>query len=470
VSLASDEPFGHGAADFQQHSENMKLTNEMSAFRGAWFFAFAGMLVLSAIPLSAATSAKQAVPAEVAPVAVEPTIHDIESSNYDADFSPGEATTNTPAELDEIYAPNHGYLDSYGVNRPLDLLIAPLDSLYEKTGLRIGVANTMLFMQPMGGQSCRYGAAGDLDFMSSWTLIGRGTKDTGRFVFTGEYRYQMGSQPPSRIGGQMGTLLAPTGTFNDRGWVIRDAYWVQRLFDARVRILIGRADPSDYVGSYWLQNVNNSFVNRNFSANPAVPFPGHGPMLGISIRPTDQYYLTAGASNAYSTTIRDEIDTVFSEWEIFSFAEVGYTPTFKGLGAGRYAFGIWHMDARSQFGLPEDYGFTFIADQNLTKNLQVFARYCYSDGELTNVRQAGQIGLGLSGLLGRKDDLTGAAFALTVPWNEVSRNETVLEVFHRFQVSKNTQLSVGLQLIANPGNAPDNDTAGVFYARLRTSF
>jgi len=40
-----------------------------------------------------------------------PTVHDIESSVLDADFSPGEATTNTPAELDEIYAPHKGYLD-----------------------------------------------------------------------------------------------------------------------------------------------------------------------------------------------------------------------------------------------------------------------------------------------------------------------------------------------------------------------
>jgi len=400
----------------------------------------------------------------------EPTIHEIESSNFDADFSPGEATTNTPAELDEIYAPNNGFLDAWGVNRPLDMLIRPLDDLYEKTGLRIGVANTMLFMQPMGGESSRYGAAGDLDIMSSWTLIGRGTKDTGRFVFTGEYRYEMGAQPPSRIGGQMRTLVGPVNAFNDRGWVVRDAYWVQRLFDARVRILFGRADPSDYVGSHWLQNVNNSFANRSFAFNPAIPFPGHGPMLGVSVRPTDQFYITAGAANAYSQTIRMEVNTVFSEWDIFSFGEVGYTPTFKGLGAGRYAFGLWHMDARDLDNLPSDYGFTFIVDQNLTKNLQMFARYAYSDGTLTNIRQLGQLGFGLSGLFGRTDDLTGAAFSLAVPRSEATRNETVMEMFHRFQVSQNTQLSVGLQLIANPGNAPDNETAGVFYARIRTSF
>ena len=113
-------------------------------------------------------------------------MHDIESSALDADFSPGEATTNTAAELDEIYAPRDGYLDFTGVARPLDYLVNPLDALDEATGLRLGVAYSMLYLQPTGGLSGRYGAAGDLDFLSSWTLIGRGTKDTGRAVFTAD--------------------------------------------------------------------------------------------------------------------------------------------------------------------------------------------------------------------------------------------------------------------------------------------
>jgi porin len=85
----------------------------------------------------------------------------------------------------------------------------------------------------------------DLDVISSWTLIGRGTDDTGRLVATVEYRDKMGTQPPSVLGRQMGTLIAPTSAFNDRGLVVRDLYWVQKLFDARVRILMGRGDPSD---------------------------------------------------------------------------------------------------------------------------------------------------------------------------------------------------------------------------------
>jgi len=164
------------------------------------------------------------------------------------------------------------------------------------------------------------------------------------------------------------------------------------------------------------------------------------------------------------------IDSLFAEWDIFSFGEIGCTPTFRGLGEGRYSVGAWHMDARDKFDLPEDSGFTLGADQNLGDRLQLFARYACSDGTLTNVRQMGQLGSGLSGLLGRTEDLTGLAVSLNVPRNAPSRNETVLEAFHRFQLSEYNQLSVGLQLIANPGNAPDHETAGVFYARLRTSF
>ncbi len=416
--------------------------------------------------------AQSAVKPTGTPLAADtgPSMHTIESSNLDAGFSPGERTTNAAAELDEIYAPHDGYLNSTGIDRPLDLLANPLKELYNATGLRLGAANTMLFMQPVGGQSQKSGAAFDIDFISSWTLIGRGSEDTGRLVVTGEYREKIGDQPPSVLGGQMGTVVAPTNAFNDRGWVVRDLYWVQRLFDARLRVIVGRADPSDYVGAIWLGNVNNSFVNRSFSANPAVAFPGHGPMLGISIRPTDLFYLTGGASNAYSQTTTAQVDSLFSEWDFFEFGEIGYTPNFEGFGEGRYSLGLWHRDAREKLGLPEDEGITVILNQNLGEKLQVFARYAHSDGALTNVRQMAQAGLGLNGLLGRQDDLTGAAFSVNIPRSTASRTETVLEIFHRFQVSNYSQFSLGLQLIANPGNAANDEAAGVFYARLRTSF
>jgi porin len=436
----------------------------LAVFRG--LFGVVGMGVFFLDSLGAGEVAPMAPP----PEAEEVTIHEIESSNFDADLSPGEATTNVPAELEEIAVPQPGYLESLGAPSPMRWVVDPLEDLYRRTGLRLGVAHTILFLQPLGGQSSQYGSAGDLDFISAWTLIGRDTPDTGRFIFTTEYRYQVGNQPASLVGRQVGTLVAPTGAFNDRGWVVRDAYWVQRLFGGRLRVLFGRGDPSDYVGAHWLQNVNNSFINRSFSANPSVPFPGHGPLLGVSIRPVDWLYVTAGAANGYSDTTLLGVNSLVDEWDIFTFGEVGWTPTFKGLGEGRYAMGLWHMDARSIGNLPEDWGMTFIADQNLTDNLQVFARYSYADGALTNLRHSAQLGLGYGGLLGRPNDLTGAGFSLNAPVRTSSRNETVVEVFHRFQVTANNQLTVGFQAIANPGNAAEDVPAGMVYLRLRSSF
>jgi len=387
-----------------------------------------------------------------------------------AGFSPGESTTATEAELEEISRSEPSYLDPLGFERPLSWLSDGLGRMDQETGFRLGVAHTMLFGQPTGGLSNHSGAAGDLDIMTSWTLLGRGTEDTGRLVATVEYRYDIGAQPPSVIGGQNGTLVNLVNTFNDRGGVIRDVYWTQRLFDARLRILIGRADPSDYVGSHLMQNVNNSFVSRHFSANPAVPFPGHGPLIGVSLRPTDLFYLTGGASNAYSNTRTAGFDSLADQWELFSFVEGGYTPVIDGLGAGRYAVGFWHIDSRTETGLPSDHGITLLADQRLSEQWQVFARYAYSDGKTTNIRQLVQGGVGVNGLLGRDEDLTGLALSFAQPQAAASRNEKVVEVFHRIQATRHSQVSLGAQWIIAPGNTREENAMGFFYARLRTSF
>ena len=204
-----------------------------------------------------------------------PSMQTIESSNLDADFSPGERTTNAPAELDEIYADARRLFQFHRHRSALRSSLQPSDTLYEATGLRLGAANTMLYMEPIGGQSSQYGAAFDIDVLSSWTLIGRGTEDTGRLVVTGEYRKEIRGPARRRsLGGRWArSSLPPTHlTIEDgsSGTSIgsRDSSMRAFAFSSVA------ADPSDYVGAIWMGNVNNSFVNRSFSANPAVAFPG----------------------------------------------------------------------------------------------------------------------------------------------------------------------------------------------------
>ncbi|MBL9149050.1 MAG: hypothetical protein JNM94_10190 [Phycisphaerae bacterium] len=387
-------------------------------------------------------------------------------SVYDDGFSPADATTSTIKELDEIEAPHAGKFLMSFTDPVFDAIVGPLSSFYAQTGLRVGVAYTTVFQLGNAGVN---GFSGDLDIMTAWTLVGRGTPNTGTFVFTGEDRFRQADQPASAVGPDMGTLQPTTNGFNDRGWVVRDGYWLQRLFDNRLRLLVGRADLTDFVGAHRLQNLNSSFSNRWFSANPVVASPGHGPAAGLSFAPCDWFYVSAGLANAYNTTTTIGVDTL-DQGDFFYTAEVGLTPVFQGLGAGRYQLMLWRMDERPELGLPSDQGISVILNQEIGESLIAFARYGNSEATLTNVQNAVQAGVGLQNLFSQ-ESLTGVAGSWGEPDRAGWRDETVFELFHRIQLSRYSQFTVGGQVIFDPSNSPtDSDVVGVLTMRYRVAF
>lgn len=388
----------------------------------------------------------------------------------DVGLSPGDTPTAAVDEMYDISIPRRGILHLPGVERPIDDLVKELRKLQEQTGLRLSFAYTMLFQQATGGPGDRNGAAGDIDLMSAWTLLGRGTENTGTLVFTGEYRFKMGEQTPSQLGGVLGTLTNVTSAFNGRGWVVRDAYWLQRLLDGKLRVIVGRGDISDFIGGMRMQNVNNSFFNRAFSGNAAVAYPaGHGPAAGVSIVPNDFFYVTAGVQNSYSTSTTMGVSSL-DEGDFFYAAEAGITPNIESLGRGRYRVMFWYMNERPNLNLPSDQGFSLILDQDIGDRVLAFARYGHSDADLTNIKNMGQVGVGVRGLLGSEDDLTGLAASYAQPPGPGGRDEKVFEVFQRWQVTNRTQFTVGAQLILDPTNAPNDDALGVFSFRFRMDF
>jgi porin len=386
------------------------------------------------------------------------------------EFSPGEGGESGIDELERLAEPETSILDAVDYPGLSGLVRGRFDSLYRDTGLRLGLAATALGLTANGADD-PHGSAYDLDFMSAWTLVGRGTPDTGVLVATAEFRDRMGSDPASAVGPQLGTLINTVNAFNDRDWVMRDAYWLQRFNGGKLRVLIGRADTSDFVGQQPMQNVNALFANRSFSANPTVPFPGHGPTVGVSYRPSDRFYVTGGVANGYNNTRKSEFDTI-DDGDFFYSAEAGWTPQVEGMGAGRYSVMVWHIDSRTEngFNSPSDEGVTFVAGQQLGNRLQVWGRYAYADGATTNVRSLWQAGVGYGGLFGSPSNMSGLAASYAEPRTSVSREEKVIEAFQRIQLSRFTQLSAGVQVVFDPGNNPDEDQVELLYVRLRHAF
>ncbi len=409
-------------------------------------------------------------PAEAASPKSEFKIYSESHPYLNDEFSAGEGSESGIDELKRLQEPETAIFDYPAYSSPSSRAREELDSLYRDTGLRLGFAATGLGLWANGADDPN-GAAYDVDFMSSWTAVGRGTPDTGVLVVTGEYRSEIGSDPASAVGPQLGTLINTTNAFNDREWVARDAYWLQRFNDGKLRVLIGRADTSDFVGQQPMQNVNTLFVNRHVSGNPSVPSPGHGPTIGVSYRPGEQFYVTGGMANAYGDTTDSEFDTI-NDGDFFYNGEMGWTPQVEGLGRGRYSIMVWRIDERRENGFdsPSDDGATLVAGQQLSDRFQVWGRYSYADGETTNVRNLAQAGLGYSGLFGSPSNMTGLTASFAEPRLDTSQDEKVIEAFQRFQVARFTQLSVGFQFVFDPGNNPTENQVELFYVRMRHAF
>jgi porin len=353
-------------------------------------------------------------------------------------------------------------------NEWLNFLRDPLRELDAEHGLAITGAYTVLFQQSIG-PGAQAAVSGDFDLTVRWTPIGRGTKNTGSFYLNTEYRHDFGDlPPPSALGSQIGTLLATANGFSDRGWAVKDAYWVQRLFDDRLRVGLGRVDPENLVGNHLLQSTNTAFLNRAFSTNPTISFPGAGAGAAVSVRPVDWFYVSGGATNGYGSTTSVTID-LLDEWSLFEFAEIGFTPKLGDeLGAPRFRVAYWHLDTRDRTDQPSDEGFSLIYDHTLGP-VTLFVRYGYSNGALTRVRQSAQAGGAVAGLFGSAADLTGLAFGWSEPRADLP-DEKVLEAFHRLQLTGRIQVTFGAQVIFDPSNAPDVGALGVLSARFRLSF
>lgn len=417
-----------------------------SVVRGAARVAFC---VVAAVGFASHAFAQEAAPAPVATPAQVTTkpLGPTETSVF--------APTAIEQELEQI--------------RPGVRIKRRFDEIAEETNIRFGLAHTMLFQQATGGPGRRSGAAGDLDILAKWTLIGAGTKDTGILAFASEYRYQIGDMPPGSLGGEIGTLVPTTNGFGERPFIVKELYWDQRLFEDRFRFGLGRIDPENIFGSHRLQSANTSFLNKVFSGNVAVPYPGPGLTGAAQVKPTTWSFVTAGITDANGKATIGNFEGFFEDDEFMFFVEGGLTPTIDGLGQGRYKLSLWHIDEREDASKPSDDGFTLAMDQDLGERFLAFARYGHADGDATGISDSVQGGVGIKGVLG-KENMLGIAAAWSKPKDDDKRDEKVFEVFQRFQVTESAQITVGAEVIFDPSNAPDDDVIGVFSARLRLSF
>jgi porin len=387
------------------------------------------------------------------------------------------APDDVTRELEWLDKSKDTLFDNTATDRLLNRWRSKADQLKTGTGLDLGLAYTVLYQRltdTRDSHDPKQGAVGDLDIFGEWSLPGTEKERSGFLGFEAEVRTRLfTSSRPSDLGDSAGSLWETTNDFDTQDMSLVQLWWQQKFAEDALTYRIGKVDQTDFFDVGSLKSADLFFSNFAFSENPALanPDPGWGGAVHLDLD-KGWYLITAiGDANGSRTSIA--ANDLYDKNDYFTAAEFGLTPTIEGLGQGYYQLTAWHTDGRDNRNEPDQpsgKGFSLRFEQKVGEDVQTFVTYSRASGGATDVRQLVTAGLGLSGIFGNRDDITGVAVAWGQPEDRSLRNQYVAELFYRVQLTEHIQVTPDLQLIAEPSRNRDNDTIGVLGLRMRLLF
>jgi porin len=287
------------------------------------------------------------------------------------------------------------------------------------------------------------------------------------------------------INDAVGAIMNVNGAQDDDHAIGLTHLWLeQKFFDERLRIRVGKLDPS--YEAFEFHNVSvafdampyantgrTQFLDEGLINNPAIGFAESAPGLEILVEPLHRLYVAGVATTSNTSQFAFDLDTVFNgdaKW--LAMVETGIVPTLgKDELPGLYYVGYWYSQfENSPFGQGVYIGASQMAyrePDTKEQGLGLFARYGYGDNTPDGIRHFWSIGGQYEGLVpGRDEDIIGLGWSQGFTDGEdfSAPFEGALELYARIKVNPWFYLSPHMQYIANPGS---NDVAGALTLGLR---
>ncbi len=171
--------------------------------------------------------------------------------------------------------------------------------LTDRYGLNLSADYATLYQEASDSQTnVDNGMGGVFRIYGRWSLVGRGTIDTGTLVAKWEHRHRLsGDVTPGRLAPQLGYFGVTGLGFTDAGGFLAPFYWEQFFYDGHVGIVAGRLDSTDFMDILGLGSQWNSFQNAAVLSNLSIPAPDLGFGFGAGIKFSDKWVI--------GTTIHD---------------------------------------------------------------------------------------------------------------------------------------------------------------------
>lgn len=347
--------------------------------------------------------------------------------------------------------------------------------MQQEYGLSLGVDYSAVYLKSSetGASGNDNASAGMLRFFGSWDLVGRGTKNTGAFVWKVEHRHKYTDIAPQGFGFDQGIVGLISPPFSDQGARWTNLYWRQRFNDGKATVIGGFLDATDYVDVFALGSPWTGFMNLAFSIGTSTIYIPNDAAFGIAggAMLTDKIYIIGGLSDAYAdpTDLADNAKSFFQDNEYFSMLELGWTESQDRIYLDNTHLTLWHVDENTSIAAPDGWGLAFQWVTYINSSLMPFVRAGYADDGGTLMQKSVSLGLGYQNIAG--GDLFGVGFN----WGEPNEktfttglpDQKTLEVFYRFALAEQFVLTPDIQYVMDPALDPTKDSLWILGLRAR---
>ena len=344
--------------------------------------------------------------------------------------------------------------------------------LVEKHGLSLSVDYSAVYLGASESPGDDRASSGMVRFYGAWDLVGRGTKNTGAFIWKVEHRHTYTDVAPSGFSFELGNIGFFEPPFSDQGTRLTNLYWRQRFNGGRVAVVGGWVDPTDYLDVYALASPWTGFVNFAFSTGTTtIPLPNEGFGLAAGAMVTDSIFLIGGLAdlNADPTDPWQTVDSFFSDHEYFKHIEIGWTPSHDRIYLDNVHLTLWHADERVEAATPSGLGANFSWSHYISDRWLPFVRAGYADEGGSLMQKSVSVGFGYQ--KNPAKNLLGFGLNWGEPnestWEPGLPDQYTVEVFFRWQVSKAIAIAPDVEYLKNPTLNPETDSLWVFGLRVR---
>jgi porin len=347
--------------------------------------------------------------------------------------------------------------------------------LHKEWKLDTAMEHVLIYQRATGGRRPREQAVYNFTWFGVWNFSKFiEEEDAGVIGFSFEERDNITDHSVKEFSQEVGTNYRTHGlNTNERSrTAVRQLWWRRTFLDKTLTATAGKIHhPSYYNRNAFAGNSKTAFLSNPFSRNPNRLTPQDGLGANITLIPNDDYYLSAGFGDAEASNKTSGFDTA-GDGHLFTAAEIGLTPTIEGAGRGNYRFTFWQSnqaDDEATDDNNEGSGFALSFDQELNKTVGLFARYGYTEPDVTNIRNFVSGGFVLRDAWGAEGDLFGVGLAWDEPSNGADK-EVSMEVFQRIQFTSRVQITPSILLILDPSQSDKTDPVAVFGIRFRALF